>query len=303
MEVRSVEIVDAQIHIWEPDHSNRRWNSEYDKSWDAFLKHAEPVTIDRAIGAMDAVGVNAAVLIPFLYPDINYEREAVARYPMRFVIVPPIDLGLPTPERQLEDYQDVQAVVGIRLVLPKPAGTTGPPVPQLYQRLQDGAFDPILTRARGIGYPVMLSVAGYVAEAGFVARRHPDIQIIVDHFGIVQGPVRQRPERPFADLDALLSLARFPNVALKLSGGPTLSDKAYPYRDLWPHIHRLIDAFGPERLMWGSDFTRTRSLHSYCEALGYLRYSDEISEHDKHLILGQSLRKLLGWPREAGLSA
>lgn len=107
----------------------------------------------------------------------------------------------------------------------------------------------------------MLAVSGRVLAAEVVARSNPDLQLIVDHLGIAQPHGAQElAGDPFARLDELLSLAQYPNVAVKVSRVPTLSREAYPYADMWPHLHKVLDAFGPEHVMWGSDFSRTRPL-------------------------------------------
>src|SRR5262249_43490387 len=58
------------------------------------------------------------------------------------------------------------------------------------------------------------------------------------------------------NLPELFATATFPNVALKATGAPSYSSEAYPYRDIHGHIRRLYDAFGPERMFWGTDITR-----------------------------------------------
>lgn len=73
--------------------------------------------------------------------------------------------------------------------------------------------------------------------------------------------------------------------------------EAYPFREIWPHSHRIIEALGPERLLWASDLTGLRPLFSYAELLDFVRYTDELSENDRALILGASLRRPLNWPK------
>jgi predicted TIM-barrel fold metal-dependent hydrolase len=102
---------------------------------------------------------------------------------------------------------------------------------------------------------------------------------------------------PFRDLPTLLALARFPNVSLKMIGTPALSLGPYPFSDLWPSLHRIIDAFGPERLMWGSDFPRCAGLHTRAEAIDYVLRTHEVSEHEQQLIFGMNLRRIMRWSR------
>jgi hypothetical protein len=59
----------------------------------------------------------------------------------------------------------------------------------------------------------------------------------------------------------------------------------YPHKDVWPYLHQVIEAFGPKRLIWGNDW------------VGYWRDTNEISQHDKELIFGETIRRVLRWPR------
>jgi predicted TIM-barrel fold metal-dependent hydrolase len=77
--------------------------------------------------------------------------------------------------------------------------------------------------------------------------------LLIDHMGRMGGGI---DDAAFAALAELLSLARLPNVAVKLSGAPSYSSQAYPWRNIHGHIERIFDAFGPHRSFWGTDITR-----------------------------------------------
>jgi predicted TIM-barrel fold metal-dependent hydrolase len=100
----------------------------------------------------------------------------------------------------------------------------------------------------------------------------------------------------FAEIDKLLPLAAYENVAVKLTSLTLLSREPYPHADIWPPVHRVIAAFGAERLMWGSD--QTVFDHPYGETVDVIRATDEIGPAEKTLILGASLRRVWGWPHE-----
>ena len=109
---------------------------------------------------------------------------------------------------------------------------------------------------------------------------------------------------PFEKWPALLGLAPFPNVAVKFCGAQLLSSEPYPHRDVWPRLHEVLDAFGVDRLMWASDFTRLRMVPpgdpwrgTYAEALGFVRDSGELSDDELEALLGGTARRLLSWPR------
>jgi len=84
----------------------RRWDAEFAQLCRPFLDFGEAVTADRAVVAMDAVGVDAALITTMaLYPDIDCAVEAVTRYPTRFGVVAQIDLSRSHPERLVDRYR------------------------------------------------------------------------------------------------------------------------------------------------------------------------------------------------------
>jgi predicted TIM-barrel fold metal-dependent hydrolase len=96
-------------------------------------------------------------------------------------------------------------------------------------------------------------------------------------------------------MDELVALARYPNVAVKLTGGPFYADDAYPFRSLHKHYRRMYDAFGPNRLFWGTDITKMPC--SWRECVTHFQEIDWIPAADKRLIMGDALCAWIGWQR------
>ena len=86
---------------------------------------------------------------------------------------------------------------------------------------------------------------------------------MIDHLGLPQPQEPPAPAEPFADLPKLLALAAYANVAVKISGACTLSHEPFPYNDLWDPLWRIFDAFGLDRCMWGTDWTRAVKVLTY----------------------------------------
>jgi L-fuconolactonase len=287
-----MDIVDAQIHVWDEDRPGARWNPEFAEPRASFLLQGPPMTIDRAVAAMDAVGVTGALVTAFLlYDKIDYAARAVREHPDRFRLVTDIDLTLPDPAGLVRRQHAKASLTAIRLVFlsDRPG--------EHYEDLRRGTFDPIFKVAGDLGLPVMLVVSGDAREASPLAARFPGLTLVIDHLGLLQGPNRQPSPQPFEHLPELLALSRHPNVFVKLSGVPTLSKQPYPFPDVWAHVRRVLDAFGPERVIWGSDFSRTRPMHPYAEALGYVLHTDLLTDHEKSLVLGANARRLFSWPK------
>ena len=91
---------------------------------------------------------------------------------------------------------------------------------------------------------------------GAIAERHPRLRLCIDSLGAAP---RTTDKAAFADLPELLALAKRPNVVVKAEGVPAMSSEPFPYRNLHPYLRQVYDAFGPQRLFWGSDFTRLKS--------------------------------------------
>src|SRR5207248_845958 len=74
--------------------------------------------------------------------------------------------------------------------------------------------------------------------------------IVVDHMAVPPG---SKGESAFRFQPELLALAKYPNVAVKATGQAGYAEDEYLFRSLHPHLHRCFDAFGPERMFWGTD--------------------------------------------------
>jgi L-fuconolactonase len=297
-------VVDAQLH--EPAVS-LEWE-------DADEATRRLVLTELQLGYMRAVGVDRAVLFPL---DLRWAEEAYSLFPERFGIVPMLMPGGPAERGMVDaDSADVAALVAAQAANPAIVGM------RVLPTTQDAAGRhrtiPVEVLERGIaacedeGLPLFVYTLDHAVTAE-IAERHPTLTVIADHLGLAQPPTAEREDPPFRSLPGLLELARFPNVAVKVSGVPGLSRERFPFTDVLPHLHRVIEAFGAERLMWGSDISRVygrggfhwiipnaqgdyEGRHTYAEALLYLRETDELSPETKARLLGGTALSLLRWP-------
>ena len=93
----------------------------------------------------------------------------------------------------------------------------------------DGSADWLWPAAEKAGLPVMLLIDGRSAQVVRIAERHPQLTLIVDHMGVTADIVKAGK---LSDaIDRTMSLARYPNVSVKLSAAPNYSTEAYPFRD------------------------------------------------------------------------
>jgi L-fuconolactonase len=286
---------------------------------------------------MRAVGVDRAVLHPI--SSVEWGEHAASLLPDRFSLVVGAlvaaedgtmalrgaagSVPIPSIDEWVAERSSTPGVVGIRLGRPS--------VEQ---------FGPALEACAREGLPVFIlppstsgdprSFGGDFTDVSAIARRYPNLTVVIDHLGLPQWPSRL-DSPPFRALPDLLELAAYPNVAIKFAGAHSMSQQPYPFDDLWPHLTRIIDAYGTRRLMWGTDISRfyerigfskfpasgaenesayvdgiapelltsedVREVpHSYAEALFHLRGSDRLSADDKEWLFGRSAQELLRWP-------
>jgi L-fuconolactonase len=273
-------IIDSQVHAYERNHPGRPWAG--------VLTGPAEVTGDDMVAAMDAVGVAGAVLVsPFtMYGyDASYALAVHRQHSGRFGLVKPVDPNDPAVAEIIADWAATPGTVGIRLMMTRGASTDP----------DDPGLNRVLATAAHHALPVNLMCTGRLAQAGQLAARHPDTQLVIDHLGLPQPFEPPAPEEPFADLPQLLALATYANVAVKVSGACTLSHAPFPYPDLWDPLWRVFDAFGLERCLWGTDWTRAVKLVTYQEGVDAFRSTERLSDSDKVALMGASLTRVYRW--------
>lgn len=272
--------IDAQVHAYERDHPGRPWAG--------VLAGPPEVTGDQMVAAMDAVGVDGAILVsPFsLYRfDASYALEVHARHPGRFALVKPVDPSDAAVAETIAEWAARPGTVGVRIMLNREASADP----------ADPGLNRVLAAAAQHNLPVNLLAWGRLDQAGALAARNPDTQLVIDHLGLQQPFAPPPPAQPFADLPEVLAVAAYPNVAIKISGAGTLSHEPFPYGDIWDPLGRIFDAFGLERCLWGTDWTRAVSLLTYEQGVEAFRVTDRLSDSDRATLMGGALTRIYGW--------
>ncbi|HAA95976.1 MAG TPA: hypothetical protein DHW65_01470 [Dehalococcoidia bacterium] len=276
--------IDVQVHAYERDHPGRPWQG--------FLRGPDEVTGDDMVKAMAAVGVAGAILIsPYsLYQyDASYALEVYAKHPGSFGLVKPFDPESATIADDVARWAATPGVIGARIMLT--GGTLEADHPGLNEILAAGAK---------AGIPVNIMCSDRLSVFGELARRNPNTSMVIDHLGIPQPPEPPAPPEPWADLDHVLALAALDNVTIKISGAGTLSHAGFPYPDIWEPLGKIFNAFGLDRCMWGTDWTRARPLLTYEEGVEAFRVTDTLSDSDRAVLMGGSLTKIYNWSPSSG---
>ena len=233
-------IVDTHVHVWEIDPPRYpvgptapTWTAEPD----------EPGTADELIEDMNANGVDASVLVQTSWStwDNGYMSDSVARFPDRFV-----GHGLIDPQdtegnaEQVRYWMEDRGLVGFRF-----HPFYYPDEQILVKEDNRAMWEELAARDAVVQFHMRPGDADQVDE---IARRHPDMTLIIDHMGYPD------PETGMEVFQPIIDLARHDRMFVKISDVKGRSQEPFPFRDMHPFVRALLDAFGVERAMWGTGY-------------------------------------------------
>jgi L-fuconolactonase len=220
-------------------------------------------------------------------PLLFYALEVYAAHPDRFRLVKPVDPTDPAVVETIADWSRTKGTVGIRIFL-RDQVSTDP---------ADPAINRVLATAAQHSLPVNVACTGRLDQAWQLAARNPNTRLVIDHLGLPQPHEPPPPAQPFADLPKLLAHAAHDNVAVKVSGACTLAHEPFPYRDIWDPLGRVFDAFGFNRCMWGTDWTRAVGMLTYQQGVNAFRVADRLSQSDRATLMGETVMRIYNWPK------
>ena len=274
-------IADAQVHIWGANTPERPWPARVNVK----PHRPQPFSKDDLLREMNAAGVNRAVIVP---PSWEGDRndlglEAARLHPSRFAVMGRLDLEAQASRGLMATWREQPGMLGLRLGF-----TWG----FFRSRLSEGRVDWLWAEAEEAGVPMMVLIdTDQVHLIERIVERHPGLKLTLDHLCLKSGA---KDEQAFANLDKLLAMSKHANVAVKATTLPGHTSDSYPYRRLHLYLRRIYDAFGPQRLFWGTDLTGLPC--SYSEAV--TMFTEEIpwlTAEDKEWIMGRALCEWLGW--------
>jgi L-fuconolactonase len=263
--------------------------------------HANMLGTEITLAIMDALGIAGVLFDEFdrftsdgLLPGYrlangafrcvgpNAEAAAIS-HPERFAFLMRVDPTDPGIESWIEALTAALGFKALRTTVFTPADGAV---------FEQGGHDLLLKTARAHGLPVFVTCPGRVPHLEQYVQRFPDVQFVIDHCGAAFDAAPGQ-----AGIDDALAMASYSNVAYKWAHAASfLSTEPYPFPDLEPKLRRAIDAFGPQRVMWASDYTMTRHRATWAETLFSIRDSTALSEDEKAWILGGTARQILKWP-------
>ena len=231
--------IDAHSHIWTRD------VEKFPLADGQTLDDLSPPSFTDAelLKVCEPLGVRRAVLIQHhIYHgwDNTYLVDAAKRHPDRFRVVGMVDDLSPKPGEQMTQLLS-KHVTGFRIT---------PWIRGAEEWLDGSGMAEMWKTAAETGQAICCLIDPSDLEAvGKMCQRHPDTPVVIDHFARigVDGMIRN------SDVKSLCEFHKIKSVKVKVSAYYALGKKKPPYDDLVPMIRQLLDAFGPERLMWASD--------------------------------------------------
>ena len=274
-------IIDSQVHAYAANTPQRPWRKP---------PHDWPhhVTGEEMVGAMDAVGVDGAIMVSpnSLYGyDASYTVDMQRAYPGRFAIVKPVNPNDPAVDEIISEWKKTPGAVAVRVMFAL----------QSAEDLNSAGIDRILRAAARHDLKVNLQCGNNLDTGTALIDKHPQTRFVIDHLGFYQPRTKPAPANVWADLPKVLELARRPNAAIKVSAVGTMSREPFPYHDIWDPLARVFDAWGFERCLWGSDWTRTFSLVNYEQAVESFRVTDRLNDRERAMLMGGACAKVYGW--------
>ncbi len=266
-------IIDPHVHVWKHD-------PKYPFAAGAHVPDRD-ATPEMLLELMQANGVSKTVIIQVIHYkyDNSFLADVLKRFPGTFqgvCRVDPLDAAAPDRLSRLTE----QGFRGVRL---SPSGDAsgdwfrGPLMPPLWKRCSE--------------LKVPMTVLAPIARMPDVAallEKLPDLTVVIDH--MADCPI----DKP-AELEKLIALKRYPRLFVKISHTWSISKQPYPWPDAQQYVKRLYDAYGPQRLMWATDWPIVESHSTYARALSVVR--DEmkfLNADDKQWILSKTIERV--WP-------
>ena len=274
-------IIDSQVHAYAANTPQRPWRKP-PHDW------PDHVTGEEMVGAMDAVGVDGAIMVSpnSLYGyDASYTVDMQRAYPGRFAIVKPVNPNDPAVDEIISEWKKTPGAVAVRVMFAL----------QRAEDLNSAGIDRILRAAARHDLKVNLQCGNNLDTGTALIDKHPQTRFVIDHLGFYQPRTKPAPANVWADLPKVLELARRPNAAIKVSAVGTMSREPFPYHDIWDPLARVFDAWGFERCLWGSDWTRTFSLVNYEQAVESFRVTDCLNDRERAMLMGGACAKVYGW--------
>jgi predicted TIM-barrel fold metal-dependent hydrolase len=291
-------VLDTHTHAWGPPTPDHPWtNGPLVEEFASHFSTDVVYTDDRLLADMDAAGVDEAVVVGYPITDWtdNWYTVAAAAENERLYGVVMVDQFAPDADETLRDLMGTDGVLGFRL------GAVCP-YDEMWERfdydqtwLRD-AVDETEFWAAARETDALVQIMAHTSQldqALDLVETYPDLAYAFDHYA--HADAADDPADCYAGFEPL---AEYDRVAVKVSEVAHTSNESYPYADTFDHLRWLLETFGPERVVWGSDFPNVSHPEfggmTYAETLTWLDEVPFLSDRDRTKLTGGAFRDLVG---------
>jgi predicted TIM-barrel fold metal-dependent hydrolase len=233
--------------------------------------------VDDYRSDMETLGVTEAVLVatPIHGPGSPYTVECVENAPGTFYGVVLVDHESATVDADVCDLLDHEGIVGVRI--------TG-------RELESTVTDAFWERMNDLGAQVHLLLSPErLDRVHGVIEQYPDITFLFDHLALFPSVDEYRPdEPPYGRIERIASCS---NAAIKVTYTP--SERRYLFLDVHDHVRALYEAFGPDRLVWGSDYIYHFKRVTPWQTSEFVDELEFLSDADRRKLFGDAFRAVV----------
>jgi len=249
------------------------------------------------IAQMNHIGVDKAVLQrAHIYGKLeNYYHDAIGRFPQRLIGLVQIDESKAYTDEQIAELHRAIGELGFSGLYFEPGALF---VNGFRHNFDEAIFGPFWAEVDSLSTPIFVQTdrskfLDQMKSWRNILEKYPNMVFVIS-LGLPEQLALRDGEVHIPELvhDLVSGYKVFLELAYPVSMGKK-SD--YPYPDAQRLIKHLYDAFGPEKLVWGTDIPNVERYCTYAQSLTYItHYCNFLSEHDKELILGKNVLRIFG---------
>ncbi len=270
-------LLDAQIHVWRASTAERPWPADAIEP-----QRPVPLEVPEVLDEMARAGVSGALLLGPTWEGSrnDYVLETAAADPARFGAICRWATADPAETERLAHWRSITGMRAIRLSMNR-----GDVAGSLRAAHDSGFF----AAAEQHGVPLSIYAPGRYDLYRELAEQHPGLKIAVDHAAV------ETADLPLPEAVAhLAELARHPGIAVKASALPCFVDEPHPFPSITEAVYGLVEAFGSERVFFGSDLSRLPVPYAELADV-FVHHLPELSDDERALVGGRGLAEWLDW--------
>jgi L-fucono-1,5-lactonase len=272
--------IDAHQHFWDIESGRYAWPTPAEGT---IYRTFSPADLEPLLGP---ARIDATVLVQTVntLDDTDSMLANADRYPFIGAVVGWVPM---TGARATEDALDARPhprLRGIRHLIHHERD------PEWLLRADVAESLDVLAQ-RGLSFDVVAVFPNHLGLVPELADRHPDLSLVIDH--LAKPPIRGNGWTRWRD--ALRQGAARPNVSAKLSGLDTAAGLGWTPRELAPVVDVALEAFGPDRLMIGSDWPVCRLVSSYGQVIAAMEeLVASLSASERSAVTGGTASRVYG---------